>query len=101
MKLDEIKATLIEGLRESNPDARYDVIVASPKRGGHKEAVNLPYDEARQVLIRTFEEYRTPMFRDEPQNIEWKWIGKDEAGLTNNRTGLVIFFYLRDVSNKR
>ena len=90
MKLDEIQ-----------DDKLYDVIVASPKRGGHKEAVDLPYDEARQALIRAFEEYRTPMFREEPQNVEWKWISKDEAGLTNNRTGVVIFFYLRDVSKKR
>ena len=88
-------------LGEIQDDKLYDVIVASPKQGGHKEAVDLTYDDARQALIRAFEEYKVPMFREEPGNVEWKWISKDEVGLTNNRTGLVIFFYLRDVSNKR
>jgi len=100
MKLAEIrkvKDTFVRNLKGSV----YDVIVANPKRGSHKEAKGLPYEEARQVLIRTMEDYRTPMFREEPQSVSHKWIGTDKVRITNSRTGLVIFFYLRNASNKQ
>ena len=89
MRLNEIKAEL------------YDVIVANPRYGSHKEGRGLPYDEAHRLLIDTFEDYKTPMFREEPRNIAWERAGNDAIKLTNKRNGLVIFFYLRDASNRR
>jgi len=100
MKLAEIRNIKDKFVRDLKGSA-YDVIVANPKMGSHKEAKALPYEEARQVLIRTMEEYRTPMFRDEPQNVSHEWISNDEVKITNSRTGLEIFFYLRNVDNKQ
>lgn len=98
MKLAEIKKdTFVRNLKGSV----YDVIVANPKRGSHKEARSLPYEEARQILIRTMEDYRTPMFREEPQSVSHEWLGDDKVKITNSRTGLEIFFYLRNVSDKQ
>ena len=89
MRLNEIKEEV------------FDVIVATPRGGSHKEGKALPYDQARQLLIRTFEEYKVPMFREEPKNVEWDWINEDQVKLRNTRTGVVIFFWLRNASNKR
>ena len=88
MRFDEI-----EGL--------YDVVVATPRGGSHKEGHALPYKEARQKLIRTFEDYKTPMYREDPQNVDWEWMKEDQVKLTNSRNGVVIFFWLRNVDNKR
>jgi len=89
MRFDEIKEEV------------YDIVVATPRSGSFLEGSSLPYKEARQKLIRTFEAYKVPMFREEPQNVDWEWMNDDQVKLTNSRTGVVIFFWLRNASNKQ
>ena len=105
MKIDEIKIDWRDFSRHAKEqeDANlvYDVIVASPRLGSYKEAVNLPYREARNKMIDLADSHFADIFREDPRNSEKEWQNYDAIKVSNSTLGAVTFYYLRDASKKQ
>lgn len=95
MKFAEVKAELIKGPLETQPNARYDVVVGS-KIGRYADYKNLAYYDAKQQLNRLVGDYQSDIFKHDSQaTVEWK--NEGNAAVITQTTGNRLFFYLMKV----
>jgi len=95
MKFEEVKAELLAGLRESQPNARYNVVVGS-RLGRYADYKNLAYKDAKRQLNNLVGDYQSDIFRGDSQaTVEWK--NEGNAAVITQSTGNRIFFYLMKV----